>query len=131
MIPLYEVFRETLRLAGDLERGGPERALLRPCRAPVAERRSPRRRPLRRPARPPLDGARARVPNLGDAGLGPTVNLQACLAAASTSLPAPCDQRRADLCGGWRLPPPPPPPALAPGEGHPPPSAGPSPSSSC
>ena len=76
-----------------------------PCRAPVAERRCPRRRPLRRPARPPLDGDRARLPYLGAARLGPTVNLQACLAAPLTSLPAPCDQRRAVLCGGWGLPP--------------------------
>ena len=101
-----------------------------PCRAPVAEHRSSQRHPLHRPERPPLDGDRARLPDHGAAGLGSTVNLQACLVAPLTSLLAPRDQRRASLCGGWGLPPPPP-PTRAPGEGHPPPSAGPSPPSSC
>ena len=117
---MYEVFRETLRLAGDWERGGPKRAPPLPYRAPVAERRSPRRRPLRRPARPPLDGDRARLPDHGAAGLGSIVNLHACLAAPLTSLPAPCDQRQTILCGGWGLPLSPP-LTRVPGEGHPPP----------
>ena len=101
-----------------------------PFRAPAVARRSPRRRPLRRPARPPLDGGRGRQPDPGAAGLWPTAILQACLAAPLTYLPAPCGRRWPDLCGGWGLTSPPQ-RARAPGQGHPPPGAGPSPPSCC